>query len=205
MPTLCFLGGLLRRSLRHGWQREHQAKAWPETTADRRIRTRRRGGASYGLEIFDVQLRRESIGNGLRVDHRPSGSRGASKRRKTRSGSRTVSASVRTSARCSTSKKKSWAKPRSAQQYTLEVSSPGLDRPLRHEADYRRFAGRLAKLVTTEPLDGQSAFSGRLRGVDDGRRRARGRDADAPRAARADQAGAARGGVLRELQRPAAS
>ena len=54
------------------------------------------------------------------------------------------------------------------QQYTLEVSSPGLDRPLRHEADYRRFAGRLARVVSTEPIDGQSAFAGRLRGVEDG-------------------------------------
>ena len=52
--------------------------------------------------------------------------------------------------------------------YTLEVSSPGLDRPLRHEADYRRFAGRLAKIVSTEPLNGQSAFSGRITGVDAG-------------------------------------
>jgi ribosome maturation factor RimP len=55
------------------------------------------------------------------------------------------------------------------QNYTLEVSSPGLDRPLRHEADYRRFVGRLAKLVTTEPLNGQSAFSGRITGVEEGR------------------------------------
>ena len=55
-----------------------------------------------------------------------------------------------------------------AQEYTLEVSSPGLDRRLRHEADYRRFAGRLAKIVTIEPLDGQSAFAGRLRGVEAG-------------------------------------
>ena len=55
-----------------------------------------------------------------------------------------------------------------AREYTLEVSSPGLDRPLRHEADYRRFAGRLARLVSTEPIDGQSAFSGRLRGVENG-------------------------------------
>ena len=55
-----------------------------------------------------------------------------------------------------------------AKEYTLEVSSPGLDRPLRHEADYRRFAGRLAKLVSTAPIDGQSAFSGRLKGVEDG-------------------------------------
>ena len=58
--------------------------------------------------------------------------------------------------------------PALGQQYTLEVSSPGLDRPLRHEADYRRFQGRLAKLVTTEPLDGQSAFAGRIAGVESG-------------------------------------
>ena len=50
----------------------------------------------------------------------------------------------------------------------LEVSSPGLDRPLRHEADYRRFAGRLAKIVTAEPVNGQSAFAGRLKGMDGG-------------------------------------
>jgi ribosome maturation factor RimP len=49
---------------------------------------------------------------------------------------------------------------------TLEVSSPGLDRPLRQADDYRRFAGRLAKIVTSEPIDRQTAFAGRLRGVD---------------------------------------
>jgi ribosome maturation factor RimP len=53
-------------------------------------------------------------------------------------------------------------------KYTLEVSSPGLDRPLRHERDYRRFAGRLAKIVTTEPIERQTAFAGRIAGVDDG-------------------------------------
>lgn len=52
--------------------------------------------------------------------------------------------------------------------YTLEVSSPGLDRRLRHEADYRRFAGRLAKIVTTEPVERQSAFAGRIAGVENG-------------------------------------
>jgi ribosome maturation factor RimP len=52
------------------------------------------------------------------------------------------------------------------QRYTLEVSSPGLDRPLRHEADYRRFAGRLAKIVTSAPFNGQSAFAGRIAGVE---------------------------------------
>jgi len=50
--------------------------------------------------------------------------------------------------------------------YTLEVSSPGLDRPLRDVEDYRRFAGRLAKVVVSEMVDNQKAFAGRLRGVD---------------------------------------
>ena len=50
--------------------------------------------------------------------------------------------------------------------YTLEVSSPGLDRPLRGEDDYRRFAGRLAKVVVSEAVDNQKAFEGRLRGVE---------------------------------------
>src|SRR5688572_14014886 len=50
--------------------------------------------------------------------------------------------------------------------YTLEVSSPGLDRPLRAAGDYRRFAGRLAKVVVSEPVDNQKAFEGRLCGVD---------------------------------------
>ncbi len=50
--------------------------------------------------------------------------------------------------------------------YTLEVSSPGLDRPLRGADDYRRFAGRRAKVVLREPVDGQSFFKGTLGGVD---------------------------------------
>src|ERR671911_1574046 len=51
--------------------------------------------------------------------------------------------------------------------YTLEVSSPGLDRPLRGVEDYRRFTGRRAKVVVSEPVDNQKAFEGRLRGVVD--------------------------------------
>jgi ribosome maturation factor RimP len=50
--------------------------------------------------------------------------------------------------------------------YTLEVSSPGLDRPLRGAGDYTRFAGRLAKVVVSEAVNNQKAFEGRLRGVD---------------------------------------
>jgi ribosome maturation factor RimP len=50
--------------------------------------------------------------------------------------------------------------------YTLEVSSPGLDRPLREPADYGRFIGRRAKLVMREAVDGQMFFKGRLDGVE---------------------------------------
>lgn len=52
--------------------------------------------------------------------------------------------------------------------YTLEVSSPGLDRPLRGEADYRRFAGRLARLSSYEPVDGRRQWTGRLVAVEQG-------------------------------------
>ncbi len=52
--------------------------------------------------------------------------------------------------------------------YTLEVSSPGLDRALKNEADYRRFAGRLVKLSSYEPVDGRRHWTGRLQSVEDG-------------------------------------
>jgi len=52
--------------------------------------------------------------------------------------------------------------------YTLEVSSPGLDRPLHGEADYRRFVGRLAKLASYEPVEGRRHWTGRIVACDDG-------------------------------------
>ncbi|MGE5127383.1 MAG: ribosome maturation factor RimP [Betaproteobacteria bacterium] len=52
--------------------------------------------------------------------------------------------------------------------YTLEVSSPGLDRPLRSEADYRRFAGSLARLSSYEPVDGRRHWTGRIVSCEDG-------------------------------------
>jgi len=51
--------------------------------------------------------------------------------------------------------------------YTLEVSSPGLDRPLTGERDYRRFTGRRARLKTKRPLDGQRNFQGTIAGYAD--------------------------------------
>ncbi|QEL54533.1 ribosome maturation factor RimP [Chromobacterium paludis] len=50
----------------------------------------------------------------------------------------------------------------------LEVSSPGLDRPLKKEADFVRFAGQLAKIKTRMPIEQQKKFTGRLAGVEDG-------------------------------------
>jgi ribosome maturation factor RimP len=46
--------------------------------------------------------------------------------------------------------------------YTLEVSSPGIDRPLVRKADYERFAGFEAKLETAQPIGGRKRFRGRL-------------------------------------------
>ena len=50
--------------------------------------------------------------------------------------------------------------------YTLEVSSPGLDRGLYKPADYERFAGSLAKLKTNRPIGNQRNFRGRLLGLE---------------------------------------
>jgi len=52
--------------------------------------------------------------------------------------------------------------------YTLEVSSPGLDRPLKKEDDYRRFSGRLCRVSTYEPIDGRRHWTGRLLGIEEG-------------------------------------
>ena len=48
------------------------------------------------------------------------------------------------------------------QAYNLEVSSPGLDRPLKSMADFQRFTGSLAKIKTTEPIGGERVFIGRI-------------------------------------------
>jgi ribosome maturation factor RimP len=54
-------------------------------------------------------------------------------------------------------------------RYTLEVSSPGLDRKLLKASDYERFAGSLVKLQTRDPVGGTRHFAGRLGGLRDGR------------------------------------
>jgi ribosome maturation factor RimP len=53
--------------------------------------------------------------------------------------------------------------------YTLEVSSPGLDRKLVKASDYVHFAGRKARVVVREPVDNQKVLEGRLAGYEGGR------------------------------------
>src|SRR2546425_4011267 len=53
-------------------------------------------------------------------------------------------------------------------RYTLEVSSPGLDRPLVKDGDYTKFAGRRVRLSTLAPIEGRRHFAGRLVGLVDG-------------------------------------
>ncbi len=54
-------------------------------------------------------------------------------------------------------------------EYTLEVSSPGLDRKLSTPADFERFTGGLVKLMTRDPVNGNRHFEGRLKAFHDGR------------------------------------
>ena len=116
-----------------------------------------RVAAGYGLEIFDVQFRREAGGMVLRVRiDRPGPAASAEE-------SVSVDDCAHVSRDLSAVLDVEDVVPTA---YTLEVSSPGLDRPLRGLADYRRFAGRRAKIVMREAVDGQTYFRGQLGGVD---------------------------------------
>ncbi|MBJ2151148.1 ribosome maturation factor RimP [Paracoccus sp. IB05] len=54
------------------------------------------------------------------------------------------------------------------ENYVLEVSSPGIDRPLTREKDFEAWAGWEARIETTELIEGQRRFKGELKGVEDG-------------------------------------
>jgi ribosome maturation factor RimP len=116
-----------------------------------------RVAATYGIDIFDVQFRREARGMVLRVQiDRPGPAATAEE-----------SVSVEDCARVS----RDLSAVLDVEEliptaYLLEVSSPGLDRPLRHADEYRRFTGRRAKLVVREAVDGRTFFKGRLGGVE---------------------------------------
>lgn len=52
--------------------------------------------------------------------------------------------------------------------YTLEVSSPGLDRPLRNLNDFEKYKGKCARIVTTEKIENRNFFIGRIERVENG-------------------------------------
>jgi ribosome maturation factor RimP len=56
--------------------------------------------------------------------------------------------------------------PETSGDYTLEVSSPGIERPLRTRADYLRFTGSTAKITTRELIDGRKSFTGTITAVE---------------------------------------
>lgn len=53
------------------------------------------------------------------------------------------------------------------QSYFLEVSSPGLDRPLKKESDFEKFKGELVEVKVYKPIDGRKIFEGELVGLID--------------------------------------
>ena len=116
----------------------------------------------FGLDVFDVQLRRESVGWLLRIviDRPPSVT---AKNGDLAGESVTLDDCQRVSTDVSVVLDVEFE---FEHPYTLEVSSPGLDRPLRHLGDCRRFRGRLARFVMAEPVDGQRFICGRIAGVE---------------------------------------
>ena len=115
--------------------------------------------AERGLTVWDVQSRREAVGHVVRVViDRPGPAA-------TPEDSVSIEDCAEVNREMSTILDVEDPLPFA---YTLEVSSPGLTRPLRDAADYERFAGRLAKVVVSEAVDNQKAFEGHLRGVENG-------------------------------------
>ncbi|RZP25887.1 ribosome maturation factor RimP [bacterium] len=117
----------------------------------------------FGLEIFDVQLQRESIGWVLRIFIDK-----VVQSDMTTETNNSEAVTVEDCQRVSTDVSAVLDVEFSFEHaYTLEVSSPGLDRPLRHAADCHRFIGRLAKFVVAEAINGQKFLSGRIVGVEE--------------------------------------
>jgi ribosome maturation factor RimP len=118
-----------------------------------------RVAASRGLDVWDIQNRRETIGHVVRIFIDRPGPAATPEESVSVEDCEQVNREIGTILD---------VEDPLPFAYTLEVSSPGLDRPLRDADDYSRFAGRLAKVVVSEAVDNQKAFEGRLRGVDHG-------------------------------------
>ena len=125
-----------------------------ETVVDKVRAIAERVAGGYGLEIFDVQYRREAPGMVLRVRiDRPGPA-------STEEDSVSVHDCANVSRDLSAIFDVEEIVPTA---YTLEVSSPGLDRLLRKEQDFVRFAGHKARIKLRVPVEGQRNFVGVLR------------------------------------------
>ncbi|MCU0607715.1 MAG: ribosome maturation factor RimP [Candidatus Edwardsbacteria bacterium] len=123
----------------------------PQAVIDRVRELARPLAAELGLELFDVEY--QPRGGLLRVFiDRPAGEVG-------------IGDCQAASERLSAALDEADPIPHA---YRLEVSSPGLDRPLRGPDDYRRFRGRLAHLVLSSPVDGRGDLTGRIDGTEGG-------------------------------------
>jgi ribosome maturation factor RimP len=112
-----------------------------------------------GLDLIEVQYGREQSGLVLRVFiDRPMSGEGA--------GPITADDCERVSRDLSAALD---VADRIPHAYKLEVSSPGLDRPLRRERDFERFLGESARIRLTDGVEGRRNFSGTLQAVKDGR------------------------------------
>jgi ribosome maturation factor RimP len=105
-----------------------------------------------GFELVDVELKRERGGHFVRLFVDKPGGIGLDELQ---------SVSVEASAILD-------AEDPIESTYTLEVSSPGLDRPLKSEADYRRFLGHMARVSSYELVDGRRHWTGRIESVENG-------------------------------------
>jgi ribosome maturation factor RimP len=119
---------------------------------------------SRGVEVFDVQFRREAHGWMLRIYlDKPDAPVHAGRAGTVEGEGVTIDDCQFVSTEVGTLLD---VEDIVGHRYTLEVSSPGLDRPLRGPADYRRFTGCLAQFVLGEPVDGLTHLRGRLLGME---------------------------------------
>jgi len=125
-----------------------------------------RVAASRGLEVFDIQFRREEYGWILRIFLDKPGAPVVAGR----AGSAVVAGVTIDDCREVSHEVSTLLDVEEVigHRFTLEVSSPGLDRPLRGADDYRRFAGCLVKVVMSEAVNGLKHVEGRLQGLEGG-------------------------------------
>ena len=111
-----------------------------------------------GYELVDVELSNRGKMLRLFIDKPPAGQQGAG------AGAITVDDCARVSNQLARV-----LEVEGVDYDRLEVSSPGLDRPLKKEADFARFAGEQARLTLRIPVDGRRNFTGVMRAVEQGR------------------------------------